>query len=150
VAASGQTQIIPESALPALQSAGAADQFWSVLEREATSRVEYRWSGYVLATLLVYLTEQDIDLMAAHRETSAALSGALGASVFFFTTDQQSRYLGRLNPEEFDGATLRRYYEEFNATEAEGVEGAMLDGIAFLRDSLAALKDGTVAVFTIA
>ena len=44
---------------------------------------------------------------------------------------------------------LRRYYEEFNETAAEGVEYAMLDGIAFFRDALAPLDSALVAVFII-
>jgi hypothetical protein len=44
---------------------------------------------------------------------------------------------------------LRRYYEEFNETAAEGVDYAMLDGIAFFRDTLAPLESAIVAVFII-
>jgi hypothetical protein len=44
---------------------------------------------------------------------------------------------------------LRRYYEEVNRTAAEGVEYALLDGIAFLRDTLAPLEAAIVAVFII-
>jgi hypothetical protein len=77
------------------------------------------------------------------------LSQALDASIFVLTPDQRERYLGRLDPKEFDGAALRRYYEEFNETKAEGVEAAMLDGVGFFRDSLATLKGGTVAVVII-
>jgi hypothetical protein len=44
---------------------------------------------------------------------------------------------------------LRRYYEEFNETAAEGVAYAMLDGIAFFRDALASLESAIVAVFII-
>jgi hypothetical protein len=57
--------------------------------------------------------------------------------------------LARLDPSEFDGAALRRYYEEFNETAAEGVDAAMLDGIAFFRDTLAPLESAIVAVFII-
>jgi hypothetical protein len=49
----------------------------------------------------------------------------------------------------FDGAALRRYYEEVNETEATGVEYAMLDGIAFFRDTLEPLESASVAVFVI-
>jgi len=44
---------------------------------------------------------------------------------------------------------LRRYYEEFNETAAERVDYAMLDGIAFFRDTLAPLDSAIVAVFII-
>jgi hypothetical protein len=44
---------------------------------------------------------------------------------------------------------LRRYYEELNETAAEDVDYAMLDGIAFFRDTLAPLDSAIVAVCTI-
>ena len=59
------------------------------------------------------------------------------------------RYLARLDPIDFDGAVLRRYYEQFNETAAEGVDDAMLDGIAPFRDTLAPLESAIVAVFII-
>ena len=65
------------------------------------------------------------------------------------TSDHRERYLARLDPSTFDGAVLRRYYEEFNETAAEGVDYAMLDGIAFFRDTLAPLDSAIVAVFII-
>jgi hypothetical protein len=69
--------------------------------------------------------------------------------VFVLTSDHRERYLERLDPSAFDGAVLRRYYEEVNRTAAEGVEYALLDGIAFLRDTLAPLEAAIVAVFII-
>jgi len=42
---------------------------------------------------------------------------------------------GRLDPSAFDPAELRRYYEELNGVTARGVGYAMVDGIAFLRDT---------------
>jgi hypothetical protein len=57
--------------------------------------------------------------------------------------------LAGLDPSAFDGAVLRRYYKELNEMEAEGVEYAMLDGIAFLRDTLAPLQSAIVAVLII-
>jgi membrane protein YqaA with SNARE-associated domain len=44
---------------------------------------------------------------------------------------------------------LRSYYEEFNEMAAEGVDYALLDGIAFFRDTLAPLRSETVAVLII-
>ena len=66
-----------------------------------------------------------------------------------FTSDHRERYLARLDPSAFDGAALRRYYEEFNEMTADGVDYAMLDGIAFLRGTLAPLQSAIVAVLII-
>ncbi len=155
----GQSFVISESALPIVQAAassrkrivrGTSDEFWDVLGRETITRIEYAWSGYVLATLLPYLDEQGIDLMHSdHDEVASTLSQTREGSVFVLTSDHRERYLARLDPSAFDGAVLRRYYEEFNETAAEGVDYAMLDGIAFFRDTLAPLDSAIVAVFII-
>ncbi|HEX4526132.1 MAG TPA: hypothetical protein VH108_05265 [Gaiellaceae bacterium] len=143
----GRSFVISESAIPIVQ---AAAEFWDVLGRETIIRIEYAWSGDVLATLLPYLDEQGIDLMHSdHDEVASTISGARHGSVLVLTSDHRERYLARLDPSAFDGAVLRRYYEEFNVTAAEGVDYAMLDGIAFLRDTLAPLDSAIVAVFII-
>lgn len=154
--ATGQSFVIFESALPIVQAAvsprkrGASDEFWEVLSRETITRFEYAWSGYVLATLLPYLDEQGIDLTHSdHDEVASTISQTREGLVFVLTSDHRERYLPRLDPSAFDGAALRRYYEEFNETAADGVDYAMLDGIAFFRDTLAPLDSAIVAVFII-
>jgi hypothetical protein len=141
----GQSFVISESALR-----GTSAEFWDVLDRETITRIEYSWSGDVLATLLPYLDEQGIDLVHSdHDEVAATISQTREGSVFVLTSDHRERYLARLDPSAFDGEALRRYYEEFNETAAEGVGYALLDGIAFFRDTLAPLEPGIVAVFII-
>jgi gluconate kinase len=157
--ASGQSFVISESALPIVQAAasprkrivrGTSDEFWDVLGRETITRFEYAWSGDVLATLLPYLDERGIDLMHSdHDEVASAISQTRESSVFVLTSDHRERYVARLDPSAFDGAVLRRYYEKFNETAADGVGYAMLDGIAFFRDTLAPLESTSVAVFVI-
>jgi hypothetical protein len=140
----GQSFVISESALP------IAKAHVDVLGREAITRVEYSWSGEVLATLLPYLDGQGIDLMHSdHDQVASTLSQTLESSVFILTSDHRERYLARLDPRAFDGSVLRRYYEEFTETAAEDVDYAMLDGIAFLRDTLAPLESAIVAVLII-
>jgi gluconate kinase len=144
----GQSFVISESTLPNVS--GASDQFWDVLARETITRIDYAWSGDVLATLLPYLDEQGIDLVRSeHGEAASSISQTREGSVFVLTSDHRERYLARLDPIAFDGTVLRRYYEAFNETAAEGVGYAMLDGIAFFRDTLAPLEPALVAVFVI-
>jgi hypothetical protein len=154
----GQSFVISESALPTVQAAarprkrirGASDEFWDVLGRETITRIEYAWAGSILATLLPYLDEQGIDLLHSdHDEVASAISQTREGSVLVLTSDQRERYSARLDPSRFDGAVLRRYYEELNETAAEDVDNAMLDGIAFFRDTLAPLDSAIVAVCTI-
>jgi hypothetical protein len=157
--ASGQSFVISESVLPIVEAAGSprkrivrgtSDEFWDVLGRETIARFDYAWSGYVLATLLSYLDEQGVDLMHSdHDEVASAISQTREDAVFVLTSDHRRRYVALLDPTVFDGVVLRRYYEQLNETPAEGVEYAMLDGIAFLRDTLAPLESATVAVLVI-
>jgi hypothetical protein len=147
-AALGQSFVISESALPIVRAAGS--ELWEVLGRETITRFDYAWSGDVLATLLPYLDEQGIDLMhSVHDEVASAVSQIREGSVLVLTSDHRERYAALLDPSAFDGAVLRRYYEESDETAADGVEYAMLDGIAFFRDTLAPLESGTVAVCVI-
>jgi hypothetical protein len=151
--------VIPESALPIVEAAarqrkrilrGTTDELWDVLGRETITLIEYSWSDHVLATLLPYLDEQGIDLMHSdHDEVASTLSQTREGLVLVLTSGHRERYLARLDPSRFDGAVLRRYYEEFNETAAEGVDYAMLDGIAFFRDTLAPLEFAIVAVLII-
>jgi hypothetical protein len=160
VAAVGQSFVIPESALAAIQAAatprkrrlgGTVDEFWDVLERDSVARIEFAWDGYVLATLLPFLQEQSIDLMHSdHDEAGQAVVNARSMTAFVLTKTQRENYVDRLDPERFDEETLQRYYEEFNETDGAGVGAAMRDGIAFFRDTLAALTSTTVALFIIA
>jgi hypothetical protein len=148
----GQSFVISESVLPIVRAAASprSGAFWDVLGRETITRIEYAWSGHVLATLLPYLDEQGIDLVHSdHDEVASTISQIREGSVFVLTSDHRERYLARLDPSTFDGAVLRRYYEEFNETAAVGVDYAMLDGIAFFRDTLAPLESAIVAVFII-
>jgi hypothetical protein len=136
----GQSFVISESALPLAQ--GTWDDVCEALRRATITRLEYSWSGTLLTTLLAYLDEQGIDLVSAVAQTQEG-------SVLVFTSGHRERYAARLDPSAFDGAPLRRYYEEVNETEATGVEYAMLDGIAFFRDTLEPLESASVAVFVI-
>jgi hypothetical protein len=154
----GRSFVISESALQVVHAAagrpkrieGAADEFWDVLGRETIIRIDYSWSGHVLTTVLRYLDEQGIDLMRSdHDQVASTMSQTRDASLFVLTSDHRERYLARLDPSAFDGAVLRSYYEELNEIAAEGVDYALLDGIAFFRDTLAPLRPTVVAVFTI-
>ncbi|MDX6476714.1 MAG: hypothetical protein QOH95_2225 [Gaiellaceae bacterium] len=154
--ATGRAFVIAESALPIVQAAagprkrGTPDAFWDVLRRETITRLEYAWSGDVLATLLPYLDGQGIELLHSdHDAVASAIAQDREASVFVLTSDHRERYVVRLDPSAFDGAALRSFYEEFNETAAEGVDYALLDGIAFFRDTLAPLEPAIVAVFII-
>ncbi len=121
------------------------------LQQHGKSVADYKWSGYVLATLLLYLDEQQIQLMKSeHDELARFLSQTLQATCFIFTDDQRQTYISQLAPELFSVQKLGDYYNEFNGPDASDAGQPMLDGIRALQQSLSILDKDSVIVFCIA
>lgn len=109
-------------------------------------KLDYPWSGYVIATLVPYLDEHGVDLGGS--ELAMPLTNASGMSCIVLTHDHQ-RFLDKLDPASHDRGALRAYYEEFTGAPADGVDDAMVDGIRFLRDAITALTDHTIGLVVI-
>jgi hypothetical protein len=141
---------IPKTALARLRQAATQSNFHGFLEQHGEEAANYEWSGYVFGTLLVYLKDQhQIDLMKSEfEELSKFLCKALGVSLFIFTEAHKRAYLARLS-EEFSEQGLRDYYNEFNATADSEAGKPMLDGIRWLRQSLSALGQDSVIIFSV-
>jgi hypothetical protein len=142
---------LPKAALEGLRQAVASGTDYEYLRANGSEIVEYRWSGYVLATLLPYLQEKhQIDLMKAEYDDIAGLlTNTTDAAHFIFTPSQSSAFLNRLDPSLYSQEELRDYYNAFNETDAPEIGRAMLDGIAAFRDSLRQLDGASVIVFGI-
>lgn len=144
---------IPGSSLGRLREAadGAGDDYNALLA-EGVAVAEYRWSGYVLGTLLPYLREtHQIDLMhSEHADLSKLLTETTGATHFILTPAQRAAYLDKLAPELFSETEMRDYFNDFNETNEQDIGKAMLDGIAAFRQSLSQLDDASIIVFVIA
>ena len=136
---------IPTAAIEQLGS-----DYGQTLQRHGESVAEYGWSGYVLATLLAYLDEKEIPLTKSSYDSLATeLSRSRGETIFIFTSAHRDAYLPRLSPGQFSANELGKYFNEFNGTRETEIGQAMLDGIASLRDGLAALDADSVIVFSI-
>jgi hypothetical protein len=142
---------LPKSALEGLRNAAADGTDHDYLSANGREVAEYRWSGYVLATLLPYLEEKhQIDLMKSeYDELAAFLTNTTGATHFIFTPSQSTAFLNRLEPRAFSGEAMRQYFNEFNATNEREIERAMLDGVSALHESLGQIEDSSVVVFSI-
>jgi hypothetical protein len=142
---------LPKSALEGLRNAAAGGTDHDYLSANGREVAEYRWSGYVLATLLPYLEEKhQIDLMKSeYDELAAFLTSTTGATHFIFTPSQRTAFLNRLEPRAFSGEAMRQYFNEFNATNEREIERAMLDGVSALHESLGQIEDSSVVVFSI-
>src|SRR3954469_13348038 len=132
---------LPKTALDELRRAATPGTYDKFLEQRGRKVADYKWSGYVLATLLPYLEEQhQIDLMHSEQDELAGfLTDTLGSTHFIFTQAQRQAYLDKLAPELFSEQRLRDYANEFNATDEPEAGQPMLDGIRALRQSLSAL-----------
>jgi hypothetical protein len=142
---------LPKSALEDLRNAAANGTEYDYLSVNGREVAEYRWSGYVLATLLPYLQEKhQIDLMKSeYDEVAAFLTNTTGATHFIFTRSQRTAFLNRLEPGSFSEEEMRRYFNEYNETNEQEIGQAMLDGISALHESLGQIQDNSVVVFMI-
>ena len=72
---------------------GVRDDMPDYLARHGVAVAEYRWSGYVIATVLVYLKELGIDLMrSSYDELGDYLSKLRGTTILVLTNDQRVQY----------------------------------------------------------
>src|SRR5215510_2482562 len=149
---------LPSSALVGLRTAAVPkktffgstrDKYDEYLQENGQPVAEYPWSGYVLATLLMYLDGRGIGLMdSEHDELSAFLTKTRDATHFVFTHDQKLAYLDKLSGP-FSEDELRDYYNEFNGAAEPDAGKPMLDGITAFRESLAAIEKDSVVLFSI-
>lgn len=143
--------LLPKTDLDGLRQASTEGNYHNYLEQHGREVAEYEWSGYVLATLLPYLEEQhQIDLMRSEHDALARfLSERQQATHFIFTGAHRHPFLDRLDPSAFSTEALRDYYNEFNEENEPDVGRPMLDGIRALHQSLSALDEDSVIVFSI-
>jgi len=125
------------------------DTYHDYLRQHGQEVAKYKWSGYVLATLLPYLNEQQITLMRSdYDELGTFLSKTRSATHFVFTNGHKDAFLTRLGGE-FSEEALCAYYNEFNGTHETEAGKPMLDGIQAMRQSLSALDENSVIIFSI-
>lgn len=149
--------LMPVAALPGLAEAAVPkkslfgkpkDLFPAYLAEHGREVAEYPWSGYALATVLVYLEENGVNLMVGeYDELATRLCEARSTTCFVFTPAHRQTFLDRLDPDGFSGDALRDYYNEFNAVDEPDSGRLMLDGIRSLAQCLGAIEDGSVVVF---
>jgi len=140
-----------EVAIPKKWLFGAPrDIYHDYLEENGQAVADYKWSGFVLATLLPYLKVQhEISLMDSdYNELGTFLTKSRGVTHFIFINEHKHAFLAKLNGE-FSELALREYYNKFNETKEAEVGKPMLDGIQALRQSLSALDENSVIVFSI-
>jgi hypothetical protein len=140
-----------EAAVPKKRLFGAPrDTYPDYLRQHGQEIADYKWSGYVLATLLVCLQKQhQIDLMKSEfDELSTFLSKSRGATCFIFTDAHKQAFIPKLTGQ-FSEQALCDYYNEFNGAAEADAGKPMLDGVSAFRQSVSALDEASVVVFSI-
>ena len=152
--------LIPKAALPELRTAavpkkgwfgGTKDHFYGFLRQRGREVSHYEWSGFVIATLLVYLQQnRQIDLMKAQGDDlSAFLSEKRKGTWFALGAGHKNLYLAKLSPDSFSEPEMRDFYNKFNASNEAEIGKAMLDGVRSIRESLNAVEDDSVVLLNI-
>src|SRR5205085_11640841 len=92
----------------------AKDSYYNYLRQYGQPVADYKWSGYVLATLLPYLEEQhQITLMnSPYEEREPFLTDSRNGTHCLFTNAHKKDFLAKLDAE-FSEIALREYYNEF-------------------------------------
>lgn len=151
---------LPKSALDGLRKAAVPqkrlfgapkDTYYEYLRKNGREVTEYRWSGFVLGTLLPYLQQKHkIDLMKSeYAELGTFLTKTRRATHFILTSAQKTKFAKQLDSGLFSEEEMRQYFNEFNATNEQEIGRAMLDGIAAFRESLDSIDDHFVIVFSV-
>jgi hypothetical protein len=151
---------LPKTALDGLLAAATPkkrifgqprDNYFDYLQQNGEEVADYRWSGYVLGTLLPYLADRhQIDLMESeHNALSEALSKERGATHFILTNAHRIRCLDKLDGLSLTEEEGRDYYNEFNQTHEPDVGKPMLEGVKAFRQALGRLDESSVLVFII-
>ena len=150
------TTAVPIDALPALQAAaaprksllgGRKDEFPLALARHGRPLELFEFSGYVLETVLAYLSERGVDLVRSrHEEVARAITSARG-STYVILGEEHRALAQKLTDAQHAPAELAKFFNEMNAaSEDPDVGEAMLGGIRFLRRALDAVDRETVVL----
>lgn len=131
---------LPRDELGELVSAAGGDDPHSVpdfLAANGTSVVEFEEDGEIFSVLLPVLAEDyDIDLETSENTIVADLAEATDALVVILTIEEQKKYLGQLDPENFSAEELGEAYADFSDEEDEDAGAAMLSGVGALHQAL--------------
>ncbi len=133
-------------------SAGEDDPqaFQAFLAANGTSVADYDFDGEIFSTLLPVLSEDyDIDLETSENELVAEIAEAIESLVFIMTVEDQTKFLAKLNPDNFSESELADAYEDFTEEEDEEAGEMMLAGIAALHTALMEVDADHVVVVTV-
>jgi hypothetical protein len=138
--------------LAGLVSAAQSDDpqdLFAYLAANGTSVADFDYDAEIFSTLLPVLAEDfDIDLETGENEIVADIAEAAEVLVVILTQEEQTKYLAKLDPDNFDEDELAELFEDFSGEEASDAGEAMLAGIATLAQALSETDADHVVVVT--
>ena len=128
------------AAIPKRRLFGAPkDLYWDFIERHGEEVANYRWSGYVMAAVIPYLTDKHgMAFSSEMADIGSFLCEKRQSSFIPFTLTDKEKYLQQLG-QEFPESELRDYYNNLFGANESDIGSAMRDGIAALKQALGAL-----------
>ena len=152
-------RLLPKSSLSGLRKAAvptwfggkAQDNFWPYLSAHGRELMQYKWSGYILGTLLPYL-EQTWAINFGNPDFEGLgtfLSNVRESPAYILTDAHRRAYAEDLDPSSYSEDELRAYFEAFNETTNAESGRAMLDGIVVLQANLSQVNQDSVILLTI-
>lgn len=140
--------VLPRAQVPGLVDAVAAEEEFEFLSAHAVELEDvFEWSGYVMVHLLSFLEDHGVDLMRSDLDSESEQINA-GGTFTVLITSQHRPLLDRLEPALYPQGELSAHFEEMGYGFDE-VADAAREGIALLRDQIAALGDDDVLVVTV-
>ena len=126
------------------------DVYFEYLQQHGREVVYYKWPGFLLATLLIYLDEKHkVKLMESeYGDLATFLTQSRGVTHFVFTNAQRETYLNTLGGQ-FSQEELCTYYNEFNATEGSDAGPPLRDGVIAIHQALSQLDENSVIIFSL-
>jgi hypothetical protein len=152
MAASATFTRLNRDELPGLVAAAQSDDpqdLFAFLTENGTSVADFEYDAEIFSTLLPVLAEDyDIDLEVSENEVVADIAEATELLVVILTQEEQTKYVTRLDPDNFDQDELEELFEDFTGEEAADAGEAMLAGIAALGQALSEVDAEHVVVVT--
>lgn len=120
-------------------------ELWDFLYENGSAPFEYKWSGSMLAILMVYLsTMHGVDLSSSTWDT-----GDESWIWYLFDTKVQHSYLERLRPARYDESEISEWLKKNGFNDSPELRTGMLDGICVFHQYISMLDDNFVVLFRI-
>jgi hypothetical protein len=119
------------------------DNYWSYLSSLSPELIDFKWSGYIFANLLIFLNEKKgINLLQSEFDLTAnSISERRQNSTMIFTSRHQKEYFDKLDLNNFTREELKQFNEEFSEEADDELVDAEISGIESLKKVLGFLDD---------